>query len=144
MLEAMGSGLPVVASRVGGIPEMVTHGSDGLIVPPADAMALAEAIELLLADDELRRSMGDAARERVRTCFSEASFVSSVSELYDDLLTYALPYQPDERAEGACRKRRRALPRMTLARGRGDRPSRARKAMSISLSSCWTIVRRKR
>ena len=67
VLEAMGSGLPVVASRVGGIPEMVTHGSDGLLVPPADATALADAIQLLLADDELRRSMGDAARERVRT-----------------------------------------------------------------------------
>jgi glycosyltransferase involved in cell wall biosynthesis len=87
VLEAMGSGLPVVASRVGGIPEMVTHGSDGLLVPPADATALADAIQLLLADDELRRSMGDAARERVRTCFSEASFVSSVSQLYDGLLT---------------------------------------------------------
>jgi rhamnosyl/mannosyltransferase len=66
---------------------MVTHGSDGLLVPPADATAVADAIQLLLADDELRRSMGDAARERVRTCFSEASFVSSVSQLYDGLLT---------------------------------------------------------
>jgi glycosyltransferase involved in cell wall biosynthesis len=86
VLEAMGSGLPVVASRVGGIPEMVTHGSTGLLIPPADEVAMAEAIELLLADPKLRRSMGDAARNHVRTSFSEARFVKSVNDLYDGLL----------------------------------------------------------
>jgi glycosyltransferase involved in cell wall biosynthesis len=86
VVEAMGSGLPVVASRVGGMLELVEHGSTGLLFPPADARALAEAVRRLLADAELRRSMGDAARDRVRTCFSEARFVSSVSDLYDRLL----------------------------------------------------------
>lgn len=64
LLQAMASGLPVVASRVGGIPEIVRDGTDGLLVPPGDPAALAAALKTLVADAGLRERMGNAARER--------------------------------------------------------------------------------
>jgi glycosyltransferase involved in cell wall biosynthesis len=63
--EAMAAGLPVVASRVGGIPELVTHGETGLLVPPGDAGALAGALDLLAADGQERARLGANARRRV-------------------------------------------------------------------------------
>jgi glycosyltransferase involved in cell wall biosynthesis len=63
--EAMAAGLPVVASRVGGIPELVTHGETGLLVPPGDAGALAGALNLLAADAQERARLGANARRRV-------------------------------------------------------------------------------
>lgn len=68
--EAMSSGLPVVASRVGGLPEVVQHGETGLLVPPRDSSALASALIRLLEDEGLRRSMGQAGRERVLRTFT--------------------------------------------------------------------------
>jgi glycosyltransferase involved in cell wall biosynthesis len=65
ILEAMAAGLPVVASSVGGVPEVVVDGETGLVVPPGDPASLAAAIERLLADPALRRRLGGAARERV-------------------------------------------------------------------------------
>jgi glycosyltransferase involved in cell wall biosynthesis len=65
ILEAMAAGLPVIASRVGGIPEIVADGRTGLLVEPDNPDALAESFELLSQDESLRRSMGRAARERV-------------------------------------------------------------------------------
>ena len=73
ILEAMAAGLPVVATTAGGIPECVGHGVTGLLVPPADSDALAEAIIGLLRDPTLRRKMGEAGRERVRQQFSPES-----------------------------------------------------------------------
>lgn len=64
ILEAMFAGLPVVSTLVGGIPEMVVDGETGLLVPPDDPDALADAIERLLGDDELRERMGRAGRAR--------------------------------------------------------------------------------
>ena len=65
-LEAMCAGLPVVASRVGGLPEVVVHGETGLLVPAGDSEALAEALVQVLRDPDLRRSLGDAGRRRAR------------------------------------------------------------------------------
>jgi glycosyltransferase involved in cell wall biosynthesis len=65
VLEAMAHGRPVVASAVGGIPELVEEGVSGLLVPPGDVAALRAALERLLADPILRRRMGRAARRRV-------------------------------------------------------------------------------
>lgn len=64
IIEAMSLGLPVVASRVGGIPSLVVHGETGLLVPPADAGALAAALDRLIEAPDLRRRLGDAGRRR--------------------------------------------------------------------------------
>ncbi len=65
LLEAMAAGLPVIASRVGGIPEIVEDGRTGLLVEPGNPGALAEALRHLCRDEVLRRSMGHSAREQV-------------------------------------------------------------------------------
>lgn len=69
LMEAMASELPVVASRIGGIPELVEDGRSGCLVPPADPAALAEALTRLAGDEELRRRMGARGRERVEEDF---------------------------------------------------------------------------
>jgi glycosyltransferase involved in cell wall biosynthesis len=69
MLEAMSAGRPVVATTVSGIPEAVGHGTTGLLVPPGDAAALADAIELLVRDPERARAMGAAGRVRAMRDF---------------------------------------------------------------------------
>lgn len=65
LLEAMAHGKAVVATPVGGIPTLITHGETGLLVPPRDAVALRVALERILEDPSYRRSLGIAARERV-------------------------------------------------------------------------------
>ena len=82
VLEAMAAGLPVVASAVGGVPEIVADGATGLLVPPDDAAALAAALEQLLADAALRRRLGAAGRERVRVRFDLAELQRAHLELY--------------------------------------------------------------
>jgi glycosyltransferase involved in cell wall biosynthesis len=64
VLEAMAWGRPAVASRVGGVPELVEDGVSGLLVPPGDADALARALAQLVADHALRRRLGQARRKR--------------------------------------------------------------------------------
>ena len=70
LVEAMASGLPVVATAVSGTSEVVASESAGILVPPGDAAALARAIAVLLSEPGRARAMGEAARERVRTAFS--------------------------------------------------------------------------
>jgi glycosyltransferase involved in cell wall biosynthesis len=72
ILEAMASGLPVVSTRVGAIPEQVEDGVTGLLVAPGDRAALVEALIALAADPELRRSMGAAGRAKVEAEFDAA------------------------------------------------------------------------
>ncbi len=69
-LEAMAHGRPVVATRVGGLLDLVVDGETGIVVPPRDPAALRSALERLLADPDLRRKLGSAGRERARTHFS--------------------------------------------------------------------------
>ena len=69
-LEAMAAGRPVVGSRVGGIPECIVDGETGILVPPADSHALAEAVISLLQDPARRRTLGEAGRKRVQERFS--------------------------------------------------------------------------
>jgi len=78
ILEAMMSGLPVVATRVGGIPECVFPGQTGELVPRKDVAAFADAVARLLLDPALRREYGAAGREVVRERFSPASQVPQV------------------------------------------------------------------
>ncbi len=65
LMEAMGSGVPVIASNISGIPELVKDNYTGLLVPPRDATSLANALERYFTDPNLRRRFGQAGRERV-------------------------------------------------------------------------------
>jgi glycosyltransferase involved in cell wall biosynthesis len=70
LIEAMGAGLPVVASGVGGIPEVVEHGREGWLVEPDDPRALASALDSLIGDGALRCRFGEAGRRRVLEQFT--------------------------------------------------------------------------
>lgn len=70
LLEAMAAGLPIVATRVGGIPETIASGSEGLLVEPGDPEGLARAMETLLSDEKKRNELGTNARKRCRRDFS--------------------------------------------------------------------------
>lgn len=87
VLEAMAAGLPVVATAVGGTPEVVVDGVTGLLVPPGTPDVLARAITTLLRDADLRRTMGQASRERVVQDFSVERMVEQTERLYEQLLT---------------------------------------------------------
>lgn len=82
LLEAMAAGLPVVASRVGGIPEIVIPGKTGQLVPPGDPNALATAINALLADPNARSQMSEAARARALHDFSAEAWLHRLGDLY--------------------------------------------------------------
>jgi glycosyltransferase involved in cell wall biosynthesis len=82
LLEAMALGRPVVATHVGGIPEVLRHGVEGLLVPPADPEALAEAILALLADPDRRERLGAAARAGARGRFSMTAMTRAVELVY--------------------------------------------------------------
>jgi len=86
MVLAMGAGVPVVATSVAGIPEVVADGRTGLLVGPADARALGRALEQLFVDPDLRRRMGADARAAVRPLFGVDRYVESIVSLYDRLL----------------------------------------------------------
>jgi glycosyltransferase involved in cell wall biosynthesis len=85
-LEAMAAGLPVVASSVGGLLEIVEDGTTGWLVPPRDPAALALHLRLLLSNRELRWRMGAAGYSRVRDHFSFAQMVEGFARLYEELL----------------------------------------------------------
>lgn len=86
ILEAMASGLPVVATRVGGNPELVQEGNTGCLVPPADPEALAAAIRSYIESPQLLRQHGRAGRMRVEREFGMDRMVERYMAVYDDLL----------------------------------------------------------
>jgi glycosyltransferase involved in cell wall biosynthesis len=85
ILEAMSTGLPVVATRVGGADELVEHDHTGVLVPPSDSPAMAAAIRRLLENQQLRKSMGAAGRRRAETEFSLTRMIASYEDLYLEL-----------------------------------------------------------
>jgi glycosyltransferase involved in cell wall biosynthesis len=85
LVEAMAAGLPIVASRVGGIPDLVKNGKNGLLVPPEDASALEKAITVLLKDKSQRKGMGEAGEKMCRPYSAEA-MVEKIDDLYRELL----------------------------------------------------------
>ena len=86
VLEAMAAGLPVIATRVGGTPEMVLNGETGMLVPKSDPDSLADAITPLLGNPEARESMGRAGRQRVQQHFTVEEMVQKTEQLYEELL----------------------------------------------------------
>ncbi len=103
ILEAMASGLPVVATRVGGTPEVVEDGVSGLLVPPEDPAALATALVTLLGDPARRAAMGAAGRDRVARRFSQAEMIRRTTEFLDALVYSAHLRPPVRGAAGAAR-----------------------------------------
>jgi glycosyltransferase involved in cell wall biosynthesis len=86
LLEAMSSARPVVASEIGGVNLVVRDGQNGLLVPPGDVEALANAIIRLIDDDQLRRRLGDAGRESVVQDFSCEAFARSLTSLIESIM----------------------------------------------------------
>jgi glycosyltransferase involved in cell wall biosynthesis len=86
LLEAGAAETPVVASKVGGIPDIVDDGETGLLVPPRDADAIARAIVELAKAPERRRLMGATARAKVTPNFSLENMVKQIEDLYEELL----------------------------------------------------------
>jgi glycosyltransferase involved in cell wall biosynthesis len=86
LVLAMGAGLPVVATAVAGVPEVVEDGRTGLLVPPRDPVALGRALARLIADAALRARIGEDARASVLPRFGIDRYVESVAALYDRLL----------------------------------------------------------
>ena len=82
VIEGMFAGVPVVASRVGGIPEIITDGTDGLLVAPEDPQPLADALCRLLRDPQLRQTIAGAARHTAQERFSLSTYVRQVESIY--------------------------------------------------------------
>jgi glycosyltransferase involved in cell wall biosynthesis len=82
LLEAMAAGRPVIASAVGGLPEVVTDGDTGLLIPPRDADALAGALERLLGDPAWAQQLGASARDHVREHYSLERLGREINEIY--------------------------------------------------------------
>jgi len=85
ILEAMAAGRPVISTRVGGIPEVIEDGVNGLLVNPGDASGLARAIEYITGDEEISRRMGGQARERVVKHFNSRKMAGDTDSIYNRL-----------------------------------------------------------
>jgi glycosyltransferase involved in cell wall biosynthesis len=86
LLEAMAAGLPVIATAVGGTPEVVTDGENGLLIPPRDAGSLAAALERLLTDPAGAQRLGATARAHVREHYSLDRLGREINEIYGELV----------------------------------------------------------
>lgn len=93
VLEAQAAGLPVVACRAGGVPEILADGEGGLLVPAGDAPALANALVALLRDEPRRRAFGEAARARVAREFCVADMVEAHLTCYRDVTETGLRHR---------------------------------------------------
>jgi len=85
VMEAMAAGLPVVATAVGGVPELVEDGVTGILAPRGDLQALGSALETLAGNPRLRREMGDAARERAKR-FEVSAMVEGYAALFQEMV----------------------------------------------------------
>ena len=83
LMEAMAMGIPCVATWITGIPELIRHGVDGWLVPPGDEQQLADAIARLMDEPELRRTVGQSARERVKEKYDLKKNVAHLAAIYE-------------------------------------------------------------
>lgn len=89
-MEALAAGVPAVATRIAGIPELIEDGVTGLLVPPGEPTATAEAVRRLLEDPELRNRIAAAGREKVKREFD----LETECERLANIMTTALPEGP--------------------------------------------------
>jgi len=82
ILEAMAASKPVVATSVGGVPELVLDGETGILVPPRDVLGLSQAIESLLEEPDIAHQMGNKGYEHVHQGFSHEKMWTQVQQLY--------------------------------------------------------------
>ncbi|MEM7349860.1 MAG: glycosyltransferase, partial [Acidobacteriota bacterium] len=87
LLEAMACGIAAIATRVGGVPELIDDGDQGLLIPPGDPKVLATALQRLATDPALRHRLGQAARERVERELTVERMVEKHEALYEGLLS---------------------------------------------------------
>ncbi len=129
VLEAMAMGKPVVATEVGGVPELVLHGETGLLVPSGDEAALARALEGLLETPAVRRRMGEAGRRRARQVFDREAQIVRLESYLDRMVglkgemarsffplpagTWPQPRPPEMFFARRCRRRYRRLSQRT-------------------------------
>jgi glycosyltransferase involved in cell wall biosynthesis len=99
VLEAMAAGIPVVATRVGGVPEIMEHERTGLIVPSRDPAAMADGIERLLRDPLLRTRLGTAGRERVSRDFTPEAYRRSLVGFYEEVVASRSPVKTTQGGE---------------------------------------------
>jgi glycosyltransferase involved in cell wall biosynthesis len=111
LLEAMARGLPVVATRVGGNPEVVVDGETGVLVPPAQPEALAWALRVVLRDPRRAAQLGLAGRRRVEALFDVRRMIAEYEALYERFA--------GRRRNGVCVPNE---PRRIKKRRRGRRP----------------------
>ncbi|MCK4624116.1 MAG: glycosyltransferase, partial [Phycisphaerae bacterium] len=90
ILEAMACGLPIISTKVGAIPEVITDGVEGFLIEPGDIEALADCIVRLGKDSQLRQRMGDAARVRVQQRYSLQAMAERILEVYHGVLQNTL------------------------------------------------------
>jgi glycosyltransferase involved in cell wall biosynthesis len=100
-VESLAVGTPVVASSVGGIPEVVRDGVDGFLVPPDDPAALAAKVKLLLSDVELRRKMSLNARERFLSTFEQGKVVEEQADWLENITPMSQGTSNERRQNGA-------------------------------------------
>lgn len=89
LIEAMAAGLPVIATRVGGIPEAVHDGVTGLLIEPGDPQPLALSLQRLALDGDMRKRLGEAGQRRARQIFDVGAVAQRVAEVYEAAATSA-------------------------------------------------------
>jgi glycosyltransferase involved in cell wall biosynthesis len=86
IIEAMAAGLPIVATKVGSIPETVCHGENGLLIEAGNVEDLAASLVTLVRDGGLRLAMGSANQVRIRSQFSSQKAFDTIGQVYDELM----------------------------------------------------------
>jgi lipopolysaccharide/colanic/teichoic acid biosynthesis glycosyltransferase len=151
-MEAMASGLPVIATAVGGIPELIEDHQHGILVSRGDGAALERAMEFMLNHAKARRLMGAAARDRARSSFGTEHMVGAYEKLYDAFLSGEPQVEDSSQAPSNAKSwtlanaEWGARQRLTHNNGRGKRPlqSWVRSVIERFLAAvglvCWAPI----